>query len=79
MYTNKKGVSNAVVGVLIVVALVIVIVATIAILDRTQEVNQKTAPVSSAGLESSGRIQLDIAGSKVRNTGTTGMITLNVQ
>jgi len=78
MYTNKKGVSNAIVGILIVAALVVVIAGTILILDGTQKVNQKATPVSVAK-ESSGFIQLEIAGPKVKNSGAAGMITLNLQ
>jgi len=79
MYTHKKGVSNTIIGVLIVAALVIVIVATIAILDRTQEINQKAAPVSIAKEAASGRIQLEIAAPTVKRSGSTGMMTLNIQ
>jgi urocanate hydratase len=78
MYTNKKGVSNAVIGVLIVVALIIVIAGTVVILDGTQRANQKAAPVSTVET-SSGLIQLEIAGPKYKHSGAAGMITLNVQ
>lgn len=78
MYTNNRGVSNAAVGVLIVVALVIVIAGTVVILDGTQKVNQKSAPVSTEE-QSSGFIQLNVAAPQHRYSGASGMITLKLE
>jgi hypothetical protein len=79
MYTNKKGVSNTVIAVLIVVALMVVVAGTILILGGTEKVNEKAAPVNSIAKESGGLIQLNVVEPKVKKAGAIGLITLNVE
>jgi len=78
MRANKKGVSNSLIAILIVVALMIVIAATIVIVDGTQKADQK-AQIMNSKTESSGAIQLNIAAPTHKTTGTTGLITLHVE
>jgi type II secretory pathway component PulK len=78
MYTNKKGVSNSLIAVLIVVALMVVIVATIVVVDGTQKVNEK-ATVTSVQAQSSGLIQLNVNKPAHRTTGATAMLTLDLE
>ncbi len=75
---NKKGVSNSLIAILIVVALMVVIAATIVIVDGTQKVNQK-AQVTDGKAESSGLVKLNIAAPTHKTSGSIGMVTLHVQ
>jgi hypothetical protein len=78
MYSNKKGTSNTLIAILIVVALMIVITGTIIIIDGTQKANQKTQTTNTIE-KSSGLIELKIAGPTKKATGTTGLLTINIE
>jgi hypothetical protein len=77
MYKNKNGVSNTMIGILMLVTLIVAITGTIFILNGTQKVNQKDIPVNTEE-KSSGLVQLEIIKPKYKQTGTSGLITLNV-
>jgi len=78
MYNNTKGVSNSLIAILIVVALMVVIAATIVIVDGTQKTNQK-AQIMKGPAQASGLIKLNIETPTTKTTGTTGLVTLNVE
>jgi hypothetical protein len=78
MYTNNKGVSNSLIAVLIVVALMVVIAATVIVVDGAQKASEKAA-ITGTHQESSGLIQLKIAGPTHRSSGTTGLVTLSIE
>jgi hypothetical protein len=78
LFSNKKGVSNSTVTILVIVSLLVSMVGTWLVLESLQT-KYVVAPVNSK-TEQSGLVQLSIDGPLAqKNMGVSGLVTLNLR